>query len=583
MSNDGGTVTTYDIKIDGGILSDADLINLRRVTVERSWSAADRAVLEFRSPDFEFPGGVDDPLTVQLVIGGRPQTPLLFAGTIVGVGLRVVNGEGVVVVEALDDRHKLARKIEPKTYEKVKLDDVVSQIASANGMTAESSLGATVFEHFIVADSHFAVLQHIARRTGTVWNLVDKKLVFTAPDTSQGHDVDVTLGENVIDIDLRLAPVEIAADIAVNGWDQAQGQAIVGKATTKQIQSMGKTVRSPSGVKATAWGGGAIDAEDASKMAKAIDRRLRIGDVIGQITVVADHRLQPGKLVKLDGVGDTFAGKYIISDVTHRLGDLDGSATTEFRIGPPDMSLDQLLGDDDRIGGRAPEGVTIGIVTESKDPDNLGRVRVKLPLLSDQLQTGWIRTASVGSGTDRGIVFVPEVNDEVLVAFEHGELNRPYVIGALWNKPGSAFQGAANDNKTDERRLVSRLGSAIRFVDKDSGDATSGISIEMDGAKTKIFMGYKQVTIETQGRPLEIKNGKASIKMENDDITITANNITIDAKQKLDVKSTMDTTIKAGQNATIEASVQLNAKSNAGTTVESSAITTVKGSMVQVN
>ena len=75
----------------------------------------------------------------------------------------------------------------------------------------------------------------------------------------------------------------------------------------------------------------------------------------------------------------------------------------------------------------------VGQVSDAKDPQNSGRVRVKLPMLSDDYVSDWARTVYPGAGKDRGLVVVPEVGDEVLVAFEHGDMRRPYVLGGLFN------------------------------------------------------------------------------------------------------------------------------------------------------
>ena len=78
-------------------------------------------------------------------------------------------------------------------------------------------------------------------------------------------------------------------------------------------------------------------------------------------------------------------------------------------------------------------GVVIGLVTNNNDPQNLGRVKVMFPWLSDNLESDWFRVASPMAGAGRGIMFMPEVDDEVLVAFEHGNPQRGIVVGSLWN------------------------------------------------------------------------------------------------------------------------------------------------------
>ena len=78
-------------------------------------------------------------------------------------------------------------------------------------------------------------------------------------------------------------------------------------------------------------------------------------------------------------------------------------------------------------------GVVIGLVTNVQDPNKNGRVKVHFPWLDDQHETDWIRIATMMGGNGRGSFFMPEVNDEVLVAFDHGDARFPYVVGFMWN------------------------------------------------------------------------------------------------------------------------------------------------------
>jgi uncharacterized protein involved in type VI secretion and phage assembly len=99
--------------------------------------------------------------------------------------------------------------------------------------------------------------------------------------------------------------------------------------------------------------------------------------------------------------------------------------------------------DDGRI-----TGVVIGIVTNNKDPDGLGRVKLRFPWLSGSTESDWARVATPMAGNGRGLYFLPEVDDEVLVLFERGDVRFPFVIGALWNGKDQAPAGNS-DGKTD--------------------------------------------------------------------------------------------------------------------------------------
>ncbi|MCP4664709.1 MAG: phage tail protein [bacterium] len=131
------------------------------------------------------------------------------------------------------------------------------------------------------------------------------------------------------------------------------------------------------------------------------------------------------------------------------------------------MNIVEILS---RSAGRHPvagrvTGVVIGIVTNLDDPDGQGRLKVKYPWLQDDSESPWARVVSFMAGAGRGGVFRPEVDDEVLVAFEHGDMRRPYVLGGLWNGTDAmpAERGADADNHV--RLIKSRSGHLIVLDD----------------------------------------------------------------------------------------------------------------------
>src|SRR6185295_11928909 len=128
--------------------------------------------------------------------------------------------------------------------------------------------------------------------------------------------------------------------------------------------------------------------------------------------------------------------------------------------------FDILMSEDLRASNGRINGVVVGVVTNNQDPDGMGRVKVKFPWLSDQDESHWARVAAPMAGKERGFYFLPEVEDEVLVAFEHGDARFPYVLGALWN--GKEGPPAKNDDgKNNIRVIKSRSGHIIRLTDED--------------------------------------------------------------------------------------------------------------------
>ena len=174
------------------------------------------------------------------------------------------------------------------------------------------------------------------------------------------------------------------------------------------------------------------------------------------------------------------------------------------------------------LGGRW-YGVYPALVTDIKDPDNQGRVKVSLPWSPDTGSAkyeAWARLATMMGGNNRGSWFVPDHNDEVLVAFEGGDTRRPYVIGGLWNgsdTPPESMDGAGNN---DKKVLRSRNGVKVTLDDQDGQEKFI--------AETP---GGQKVTLKDGPGAVEIvdSNGN-SIKLETSGVTITASaKLTINA------------------------------------------------------
>ena len=170
-------------------------------------------------------------------------------------------------------------------------------------------------------------------------------------------------------------------------------------------------------------------------------------------------------------------------------------------------------------------GVYPALVTDLRDPDAIGRVRVRLPWSPDADGGSydiWARIATLMAGNNRGSWFIPDVDDEVLVAFEGGDPRRPYVVGALWNgtdAPPESMDGAGNNEK---KVIRSRNGVKLTFDDTD---------------------GQEQLIVETPGgQKLTLKDGAGSIeavdsngnsvKLDSSGVTVnTSANVTIQASQ----------------------------------------------------
>jgi uncharacterized protein involved in type VI secretion and phage assembly len=167
-------------------------------------------------------------------------------------------------------------------------------------------------------------------------------------------------------------------------------------------------------------------------------------------------------------------------------------------------------------------GVVVGTVTNNHDDAGLNRVKVKLPWLSEGDESPWARVASPMAGNGRGLFFLPEVGDEVLVMFERGDARFPYVIGSLWNGKDKA-PGSNADGKNHLRVIRSRSGHVIRFNDEPRNekfeilDASGKNSVLIDTAQNTIA-----ITSE-RDIALAAPKGKITISAQTVDIHATGN------------------------------------------------------------
>jgi uncharacterized protein involved in type VI secretion and phage assembly len=176
------------------------------------------------------------------------------------------------------------------------------------------------------------------------------------------------------------------------------------------------------------------------------------------------------------------------------------------------------------LGGRW-YGVYPALVVDIKDPDGQGRVKITLPWSADPggaRYEAWARLATLMGGHNRGSWFVPDPNDEVLVAFEGGDTRRPYVVGGLWNgtdtPPASMDGGGRNDTKV----LRSRNGVKVTLDDSD---------------------GHETFIAETPaGQKVTLRDGPGVVEIvdsNGNSVTLQPSGITVTASAKVTVTATL--------------------------------------------
>src|SRR5699024_3582824 len=233
---------------------------------------------------------------------------------------------------------------------------------------------------------------------------------------------------------------------------------------------------------------------------------------------------------------------------------------------------------------------TTALVTNVKDPESHGRVKVKFPF-ADGYESWWARPVQLGAGTNRGVSWLPEVNDEVLVAFG-GSFDEPYVLGGLYNGKDAPDAGWAahvhNDGSVKRRALTSRTGMVVEFLEDGQQEALTVSTNNGAQRLTLTQSGQKGVVLISQG-PLEgtaeqdvTVTGKKNVSLTTStgDLSLKAMNVTIEASAMLALKAAQLSADAQASAALTGATVKVDAKGTAELT--STGVTTVRGSLVKI-
>jgi len=191
-------------------------------------------------------------------------------------------------------------------------------------------------------------------------------------------------------------------------------------------------------------------------------------------------------------------------------------------------------------------GVAIGIVTDVLDPLMQGRVKVKLPWFSGEDESSWARVATLFAGGDRGLYFIPKVDDEVLVAFEQGDIEHPYIIGSLWNLQDMPPEQTPLLGKSV---IKTESGHTLEFDDLQQSikiTTSTDQKIVMDPLKIELSntAGTLKISLDNASQTVKIESA-VNLELKGLNIKIQGANVEIIGSVKTDLKSGGITTVQA--------------------------------------
>jgi phage protein D len=509
-------VAQFHVKVGGESLPANYAQQLHSLTVESSLNLPSVAEVTLLDTSLEFVDGA-------LLEPGK--TLEIFAKTGPGAEQKIFDGEIVelepnfdypntyCVVRGFDRLHRLMRGQFVRDFPNSSDSDIASKIAGETGLTAKVKSTSPVHEYvFQDNETNLAFLQRRAAPLGYVIYADGKDLHFEPPASSR--EVELKWAKDGLStFRPRLTTLGQPTEITVRGWNPMEKQVVRGQSAAGEGQPVIKESRNRVAMaevygKAPALLSTTIRDEKYAQSVATGEANRRSGEYVQAEGVCGGHPgLVAGVKVKIENIGDRFGGAYIVTSATH-VYDSQKKYQTQFSV----SSMHALTVMNLIASEPAPRpGLAIGIVTNNNDEKGLGRVKVKYPSLSEDKESDWARVVSVGGGAERGLEFLPEVNDEVLIGFEHGDIHQPYVLGGLWNgkdKPPKPTSGVVSSGKVERRIVRSRTGHVITL---DDSSGSPGITVEdSKGNKVQIDTKSGTMTLEASNA-IEIKSKKITI------------------------------------------------------------------------
>ena len=607
-------VYTFQIKVGGAPLADGLAGQLAEAYVDDSLTLPDLFVLTFLDPDRTVirDGGfeIGKKVSISVISEENPAGQALISEAEITALEAEFDAVGTyTVVRGFDQSHRLVGGRRTEAYKNMSYSDIARQVAGRAGLgTGTIKDTRPIFEHVAqgnTSDWHF--LWGMAREVGYEVRVVDGRLDFGPPAESSGGPApgnyrsqdahQLVFGENLRRFRSAISSAEQVGEVTVRSWDPKEKRELIG---TAKANSSGASL---------AGGGPLTPATLASKVgnpaylsvdvpyssqgeceaaAKAIAEEIGSSFASFDGIAIGNPHLKAGAPVSLGLVGEPFEGRYTLTTTRH-LFDREGYSTWFTVSGALDRSLLGLAAG--RGGSKGPAssasgspitGVVPGIVTNAKDPENLGRVKLKLPSFSDTYETDWVRTAQMWAGNNYGSLVAPEVGDEVLVAFELGDIRRPYVIGGLYNGKDKPLPGELplvddGSGKIQKRMLASRTGHVLVFAEKPGQN--DGILLATSDAKhiLKLSKNARTVTLSSDGSIVIEATGAPGA------ITIKAEgNLELDGRQ-IAIKSQAGVTIDGGGGKVAITGTQVAIQGQAEAELKSSGILQLQGSLVKIN
>ncbi|WP_319423514.1 VgrG-related protein [Pleurocapsa sp. FMAR1] len=522
----------------------------------------------------------------------------LIDGEITGIEVEFSHtSEAHIIVRGYDVSHRLHRGRNNRSFLNCTDTDIVRRVAQEARIKI-GQLDASGIPHeyvFQENQTNMEFLRERAAKIGFELFVQNNKIFFRKPKSEGSFKLEWL--EEVTSFDVRVTSAKQVSSVQVNSWDYSQKKLISETVSKEQLvtetgngngSSIAQKFKMKQPPKMIVVDQPVDTAKEAKQMAQAICNVLGGDFVTADAKAIGDPRIRPGKVIELAKLGTRYSGKYYVTGTCHHY--IRGNYTTNFAVrGLREGSLLSTLPPKTHL--QPGQTLLVGLVTNNKDPKGWGRVKVKFPTLTMDHESHWARVVGLGAANKRGFYCLPEINDEVLVGFEHGDIHRPYIVGGVWNGKDKTVEPVADTVKNGKVRLrtiKTRTGHEIQFVEEDHKKSKAGIYIKTkDGHRIDINDSQKFIEIKTAGRhTIRMDDKSSSKKIE---IKTSGRNQVIlnDTRSFISVRTRAGQSLTfrdLGMNVALNTTGTVNVNGTAGVTVTSAGAVNVNaGGLASVN
>ncbi len=500
------------------------------------------------------------------------------------------DGSAELVVRGYDKSHRLHRGRKTRTFLMSNDYQIVTMIGGENGIPVTGVPTSGVREYVLQNNqTDMEFLRDIATRNGydlamnELGTLMFKKSGIPVPGPL------LTWLQNLINFTPRATAAGQVNSVTVQAYDPKLKQTTVGLMPVIPSTSGGATLAVDYAAAHSMFGATAKEVVTDQPVGMITEAMALATAKSGEITrdflqaegmCLGHPQVTAGRTVMVAGVGLKYSGSYLITSATH-VCDHRGYTTTFRADGSEAKTLTTMLSNDAPPPGRI-YGVVNGIVTNNMDPLGQGRVKVKFPFLGSlpPVESNWCRVATPMAGSMHGFYNIPEINDEVLVAFEQGDVNFPYVVGSLWNmldRPPLPSATVVIGGKVTKRMWKTPAGHQIVLDDTPGAENISIIDKTMANKVEIKSTPPGEIAITVAGNCTIQANNKVSITSLAQDVEIKCLNFKVTANANIQMTAMANLQMKGTAQALLEGTASATVKDGAGAQIA------LTGPMVSVN